>query len=158
MSASRIVTVEPMGSDLVTMAQCIVLDVDSFPYPSIPFDLGHRNASTRVWVARDPSARVIGFLALLMRRDREVVGLAVDAAERRQGVGRALLREAMAAPDAALPIALHVSTSNSAAIGLYRSEGFVVRRRLVGYYSRGVYSDRGDALEMIWSGTRDLRP
>ena len=155
MSDSRILTVEPMGRGLVTMAQCIVLDVGAFPFPSIPFDIGHRNASARVWVARDrsdASGRVIGFLALLARREIEIVGLTVDAAERRRGVGRALLREAVAASCAALPIVLHVSASNSPAIGLYRSEGFAVRRRLVGYYSRGAYSDRGDALEMVWSG------
>jgi ribosomal protein S18 acetylase RimI-like enzyme len=140
-----------MGSDLVTMAQCIVLDVGAFPYPSIPFDIGHRNALARIWVARDALGRVIGFVALLTRRDIEIVGLAVDGAERRRGVGRSLLRRAMTASDTASPIVLHVSTSNSAAIGLYRSEGFVVRRRLVDYYSRGVYPDRGDALEMVWS-------
>lgn len=153
MSGLRTPTIERMGSDLVTMAQCIVLDVDTFPYPSIPFDLARQHPSARVWVARDAQGRVIGFLAALVRHELEVMGVAVERLERRRGVGRALLGEAMTtASDVGLPVVLHVSTSNAAAIGLYGSAGFVARRRLVRFYSRGVYPDGGDALEMVWSG------
>ncbi|MGO8992471.1 MAG: GNAT family N-acetyltransferase [Polyangiaceae bacterium] len=151
MSGLRTPTIERLGSDLLTMARCIVLDVDAFPYPSIPFDLGRRHPSVRVWVARDAQGGVIGFLAALVRRELEIVGLAVERTERRRGVGRALLDEAMTAAEG-LPVVLHVSTSNGAAIGLYERAGFVAERRLVRFYSRGVYPDRGDALRMVWSG------
>jgi ribosomal protein S18 acetylase RimI-like enzyme len=151
MGASGTITVERLSGDLVTVAQCIVIDVESFPYPSLPFDLGHRDAASHVWVARDESCRVLGFLAAVARRELEIVGLAVERTERRGGVGRALVR-AFLDSGPALPVMLHVSTTNVAAIRLYLTESFVVRRHLVGYYARGVYPGGGDAFEMVWEG------
>jgi len=148
-------TVEPLGRDIVTIAQCIAIDVASFPYPSIPFDLARPHAGARVWVTRDSERRVTGFLAALARIDLDIVGLAVDRGARRRGVGRALLRRAMtAATSDGTGIVLQVSTSNVGALALYRSEGFVARRRLRGFYARGIYPDHGDAVEMAWPRSR----
>ena len=68
--------------------------------------------------------------------EAEVYTIAVDGRCRRQGLGRALLREALEAArlSAALRIFLEVRVTNAGALALYESEGFrrVGSRR--GYY------------------------
>ena len=73
-----------------------------------------------VWVAEEPSG-IAGFVAL---HDDEVTWLYVDPARYRRGIGRALLRHAVAA--AGRRVEVTVLDGNPGALALYRSEGFVV--------------------------------
>jgi ribosomal protein S18 acetylase RimI-like enzyme len=147
------VTVEPLSADLVTLAQCMAIDADAFPYDSVRFAFAAKEASARALVARDPDGgRVVGFFAGYLRsRVLHVYGVAVDRGARRSGVGRALVREAVhrARAERVREMTLQVSTANAAAIALYRSEGFTVRKRYPGYYPSGTFDERGDAYEMV---------
>jgi GNAT superfamily N-acetyltransferase len=79
-----------------------------------------------LWVAED-GGEVTGFVAL---DDDEVTWLYVDPAHYRRGIGRALLRHAVAhAGDRA---EVTVLDGNPAALALYLSEGFVVRETRTG--------------------------
>lgn len=78
--------------------------------------------------------RVAGFLA--SRRvapdEREILNLAVDPAQRRKGIARALLAEELSRGPGRW--FLEVRASNTAAIGLYESAGFERCGRRPGYY------------------------
>ncbi len=71
-----------------------------------------------VWVAEDDGA-VVGFVAL---DDDEVTWLYVDPTRYRRGIGRALLRHALAA--AGDPVETTVLAGNDSALALYLAEGF----------------------------------
>jgi len=64
--------------------------------------------------------------------EREILNLAVDPAERRTGVARALLADALASAKSAW--FLEVRASNTAALRLYESVGFEQAGRRSGYY------------------------
>lgn len=78
-------------------------------------------------------------LARVAAAEAEILTLAVAPAARRHGLGRALLRAAMAeaATRGAEVMFLEVSASNKAALALYQADGFreVGRRRR--YYADG---------------------
>jgi ribosomal protein S18 acetylase RimI-like enzyme len=152
-------TIELLDGDLVAIAQCIAIDADAFPYASAHF--GARSRSGRVWIARDVAderQRVVGFLAARLRGRRgqahahlmHIEGLAVDQPARQQGIGRALVREAVAdARSRRLhAVVLHVSVTNDAAIALYESEGFGISRKLPGFYPAGAFDGVTEAIEM----------
>src|SRR5258708_7329359 len=120
-------TVEPlMAEDLVSVAQCIAIDGEVFPYASATF--GMRSGAGRVWVAREAAEpRVVGFVAGHARgRLFHVAGVAVDPPSRRCGIGRALMQTVVryARATGLHGVELHVSVANRAAIALYRAEGF----------------------------------
>lgn len=114
-----------------------------------------------MWIARAPEderQRVVGFLAARLRGARRsgsehlmhIEGLAVDPPARRNGIGRALVREAVAdARSRRLhAVVLHVSVTNEEAIALYEAEGFGVSRKLPGFYPAGAFDGVTEALEM----------
>lgn len=145
-------TIEALdGSDLVALAQCMALDASVFPHASVPAVPG--GGPPRVWIARPSRAGpVIAFVATMRRANKlEVVGIAVDEAHRRSGLGRALLRAAVdAARERGLAmVTLHVSTANEGALALYESEGFVAHRLLRRFYSPARFGNGGDAYEMV---------
>jgi ribosomal protein S18 acetylase RimI-like enzyme len=147
---TRALAVMPLlRTDIVGLAQCMVIDADVFPYPSIPTGLV---AGIRVWIARgEVSTRVLGFAAASARAlSLYVHGLAVSPSDRRRGAGRALVRACVAGASAEglCRVVLHVGTANEAAVGLYESEGFEVRRQLRDFYRQGVYAERA-AYEMV---------
>lgn len=144
-----LLVVRLLRTDLVGLAQCIALDADVFPYASIPLGL---QAGICVWIARrdDDGRRVLGFVAASGRaRSFYVHGLAVTPLDRRRGAGRALLRGCVAGARAERlsRVVLHVATTNHAAVALYESERFEIRRQVSDFYRQGIYSDR-DAYEM----------
>lgn len=153
------VVVEPVGADLVALAQCHALDATVFPHPSLPPVLGS-GAPTSIWVARGaPGAAVIGFAAARVERAAlSIAGLAVDGPYRRAGVGRLLLRGVARSAGARglRRVTLHVSTGNMGAVALYESEGFTKVERLSRYYSPRRFPDGGDAWLMALDLDRDL--
>lgn len=80
----------------------------------------------QVWVAEVDEV-VAGFVAL---DDDEVTWLYVDPQRYRQGIGRALLRHALAA--AGPRVEVTVLDGNPAALGLYLSEGFGITETRTG--------------------------
>lgn len=80
----------------------------------------------RLWVA-EAGGVVAGFVAL---DDDEVTWLYVDPRRYRQGIGRALLRHALAA--AGPRVEVTVLDGNPAALGLYLSEGFTITQTRTG--------------------------
>lgn len=148
---AHVLAIEPLGAeDLVSVAQCIAIDGDVFPYASAQF--GMRSGAGRVWVAREGGEpRVVGFAAGNGRSGVfHVAGIAVDRALRRRGVGRALLQTIIGYARATNlhAVELHVSVANHAAIALYRSEGFVVHGRLHGFYPPAAFGGEADAYAM----------
>jgi ribosomal-protein-alanine N-acetyltransferase len=79
--------------------------------------------------------RVLGFLVVrqIAADEREILNLAVDPAERRQGVARKLLKNEL--QRAKTQWFLEVRESNSSAIKLYESAGFRTAGRRESYYS-----------------------
>ena len=142
--------IELVGREVVSIAQCIAIDADVFPYPS--GDFTQRSWRDRIWVAREPGpGRVVGFLAARARRGiLYIQGLAVDPAARQRGVGRALLRACLHSDLAANAeaVALSVSVLNCDAIALYESEGFVISARLGDHYPAHAYGAQRDAFSM----------
>ena len=144
--------VEPLGRDALTLAQCMAIDAGVFPFPSRLFERAAFDPAIRIWLARgEPAGRPVGVLAsYLTGGELYIHGVAVDREHRRHGAGRALLRAAIAAAPrlGARALVLQVSTTNAGAIALYKSEGFLPRRRRPAYYAAGIYPGSGDAIEM----------
>lgn len=144
--------VEPVGADLVALAQAHALDVTVFPHSSLPPVLG-ADSPPNVWIARaEPGGPVVGFIATRSRDGAlEISGLAIDASHRRTGLGRALVRAAVRSARVRWldRVTLNVSTGNTAAIALYLGERFRKDRRLEGFYSAARFPDGGDAWVMV---------
>lgn len=144
--------VEPVGADLVALAQAHALDATEFPHQSLPPILGG-DAPPSVWIARvDQGGPVVGFVATRVNGlALEIEGLAVETAHRRLGLARALLRAALRSARARgfERVELHVSTGNDAALALYASERFIQAARLPGFYSSPRFPDGGDAWVMV---------
>jgi len=94
-----------------------------------------------LYVIRIPDAPVAGFIAFWRVLDEmHINNLAVDPAHRGRGLGRALLREAMAAA-ARLGVrraTLEVRRSNTPALRLYEGAGFRVAGVRPSYYASPV--------------------
>jgi ribosomal protein S18 acetylase RimI-like enzyme len=106
------------------------------------------DASTNAVVARDPAhGRLLGFaLMSYAEEDAHLLLLAVHAAERRRGVGSALLHWLEATVQVAGLAAIHleVRQRSQGARAFYRRHGFDEVGRVVGYY-QGVE----DAIRMV---------
>lgn len=152
-------TIEALdGGDLVALAQCMALDATAFPHPSVPLVSG---GVARTWIARGERG-VIGFVATTANgKTLDIIGIAVDARERRSGVGRALVQAivAIARDRRFRAVTLNVSTANESAIALYESEGFVAVERMRRYYNPARFADGGDAFRMVLDlSARPTRP
>jgi len=90
----------------------------------------------KVWSA-ELDGKLVGFLVLRGAADQyEITNFAVEAAFRRQGIGRRLVQYALAQ----LPggdVTLEVSIKNMPAISLYEKEGFVCRGVRKQFYKDG---------------------
>ena len=90
-------------------------------------------------VAADEAGRVIGFISVHVATYGVAdIGMAILPGWRGRGIGRALLEAALAwaTRAGAHKMALEVWPDNAAAIGLYRTAGFVEEGRKVAHYRR----------------------
>lgn len=88
-------------------------------------------------VGAGAAARVCGFLvARVIAGEAELLNMAVDAKDRRKGLGSKLLAEAAkeAAAQQAKRMYLEVRESNQAAISFYELHGFRRNGKRAGYY------------------------
>ena len=108
-------------------------------WPAEEFAAAISGHDTPIYVACDATRRVAGFIMLRLAADEaEVISIAVDRKWRGKGVGRALLRAALAdlMMTAAKRLFLEVAEDNTAATKLYRREGFAEVGKRAGYYPR----------------------
>jgi ribosomal-protein-alanine N-acetyltransferase len=104
-------------------------------------------AWSRLWVVRDETTQVRGFLLSWVVTDElHVLDVAVDPAVRRRGLGLALLEHAFedARRSEGRLVLLEVRASNEPALTLYRRLGFEETR-----VRRGYYPDGEDGIEML---------
>lgn len=94
----------------------------------------------RLWVARAADGAVVGcLLAWYVADEIQIIDVVVGSSHRRRGVGRDLLRTALAygTERRARLALLEVRKSNDAALALYRGFGFEVAGEREGYYGDG---------------------
>jgi ribosomal-protein-alanine acetyltransferase len=133
--------IEVSSADSADLPEIASLAASSLPqpWPARLFEKELRLAEARLWVARK-GARRIGFLAVRRVADEvHVLSVAVDPAQRRRGVARALLEAALCneAASGAHAALLEVRVSNHAARAFYASTEFVAVGRRPRYYANG---------------------
>ena len=121
---------------------CARLHAAGFAYPWSAQEVAAliASSSTLGAAALDPSnGRLRGFVISRLAMDEaEILTIAVEAASRGKGVGRALLNENLrqAANAGAKAMFLEVDRDNAAAVALYKRLGFVTVGERGGYYRR----------------------
>jgi ribosomal-protein-alanine N-acetyltransferase len=136
-----------MQPDAEDFDAIVALEGESFsnPWTAAAFAEMLTSPVTRLYVARQPDRRVIGFCACWLIEDElHINTVAVKPAVRRQGVATRLLKEILAATGAQ-KATLEVRRSNVAALKLYESLGFASTAVRPRYYS----SPEEDAL-VLW--------
>jgi [ribosomal protein S18]-alanine N-acetyltransferase len=120
-----------------------------------PWTVGNfRDALAAGYSARigERGGRIVAYGVLMLSPgEAQILNLSVVADARREGLGRALLRQFIgdASDLPADQVFLEVRASNAAAIGLYVSEGFAPIARRVDYYPGATNGDpREDAIVM----------
>lgn len=118
-----------IGMSAYTLADVAALEEECFTHPWAPASLeeSFSNPAYLFFVGKTEENKVVGYISYYQIRDEAFVNnVAVTAAARRQGVGRALVRRAVqsASDNGASFLSLEVRRSNAAAIALYESEGF----------------------------------
>jgi len=132
--------VRPLRSDKAD--DCARLHAAGFAHPWSAEEVAQliADSATLAAAALDPvNGALRGFaLARLAADEAEILTIAVEAAWRGRGVGRALLAETLrrAANAGARAMFLEVDEDNAAAIALYRRLGFMKVGERPGYYRR----------------------
>ena len=125
------------------------IELASYEYPWSPGNFADSLAAGYSMWVREAEGEIIGYYALMVAAgEAHLLNLTIAPMWRRHGLGRDLLEHclARACDHLAASLFLEVRTSNTAAIALYHSSGFVdlaVRR---GYYP--ARQGREDALIM----------
>lgn len=122
------IVIRPMGSS--DIPEVFAIDKASaslyWPERSYHFEV-EKNESSRPFVAVDEEGKILGFIVFwLIIDEAHLANFAVDAAYRRQGIGRALLMQGLrACYDGGARVSfLEVRAGNAGAIGLYESCGY----------------------------------
>lgn len=112
-------------------------------------------AWAHLWVLREAGVPIAFIATWHVADELHVLNIATSGPHRRRGHARALLRAALAfaVERKVRLVLLEVRRSNAAAIGLYRSFGFVA----MGLRER-YYGDQEDALEMLLRLDDEGRP
>jgi ribosomal-protein-alanine N-acetyltransferase len=125
------------------------IELASYEYPWTHGNFADSlSAGYSMWV-READGEVIGYYAMMAAAgEAHLLNLTIAPIWRRHGLGRDLIEHclARARDHKAGSLFLEVRTSNAAAIGLYRSSGFVDLALRRGYYPARV--GREDALIM----------
>jgi [ribosomal protein S18]-alanine N-acetyltransferase len=126
----------------------IAIERASFQFPwSTRFFLDELQVDCARSILAEVEGRIVGYVLFwFLVEEVDIHNIAVHPDFRRQGIGRLLLEEVVAAArrEKRLRVTLDVRFSNASAQNLYRSFGFVTRGLRKGYYS-----DNGeDALVM----------
>jgi [ribosomal protein S18]-alanine N-acetyltransferase len=126
----------------------IAIERASFQFPwSTRFFLDELQVDCARSILAEVEGRIVGYVLFwFLVEEVDIHNIAVHPDFRRQGIGRLLLEEVVAAArrQERLRVTLDVRFSNASAQNLYRSFGFVTRGLRKGYYS-----DNGeDALVM----------
>ena len=126
----------------------IAIERASFQFPwSTRFFLDELQVECARSILAEVDDRIVGYVLFwLLAEEVDIHNIAVHPDFRRQGIGRLLLEQVVAAArrQERLRVTLDVRFSNDTAQSLYRSFGFVARGLRKGYYS-----DNGeDALVM----------
>lgn len=143
-------TVAARKMELRDVERVARLETESFTAPWSADTFAHLldRPGCELWVLEDPEVGVIGYAVLWCILDQgELANLAVAGSHRRQGHGSYLLSRVMeVARDRGVErLYLEVRVSNTAAVDLYRSFGFVEVGLRSKYYDRPVE----DALMMV---------
>jgi len=128
----------------------LALERAAFPDPWEPEQLAEELGRQGHFLdlALDPSERLLGYsLTVALGDEMELLRIAVTPSLRRSGLGRTLLRAALArCPSLGVErVFLEVRADNEAAIGLYESLGFTRAGRRRRYYAL----DGCDALILV---------
>lgn len=119
----------------------VAIECASFSDPWSAHDFHECIAASLTVLVAVRRGDVAGYVVARAAADEgEILNLAVGAAHQRRGLGRALVRQALAglAARGARTVYLEVRESNAAARGLYEGLGFVVQARRANYYRRPV--------------------
>lgn len=127
----------------------IAIERASFQFPwSTRFFLDELQVDCARSILAEVEGRIVGYVLFwFLPEEVDIHNIAVHPDFRRQGIGRLLLEQVVAAArrQDRLRVTLDVRFSNAPAQNLYRSFGFVIRGLRKGYYS-----DNGeDALVMV---------
>ena len=130
-------------AEAVAALEAVAMGSDAWAAHLVADELGHRD---RTWWIAEASGQLVGYAGgLVVDGDLQVLKIAVDPAQRRRGIARALLERV--AEDArnlgASSCSLEVRASNAGAQAFYESLGM----QNVGMRPR-YYSDREDAVIM----------
>jgi ribosomal-protein-alanine N-acetyltransferase len=141
------VTITPMRRRHLPEVLAIEAQVYPRPWSSRMFE-DELDRSGRSYVVARRGDRVVGYAGvLLIAEDGHIATVAVDPAERRQGIGRALLlvivEQALAL--GAAQLTLEVRVTNAGAQDLYRAFGFAPAGARKAYYS-----DNGEDALVMW--------
>ena len=135
-----LVTIRP--AKLFDISDVMRIERESFreAYPRGIFLVFLEN-NPETFLVAEYNGRVIGYVMAYLRPDLEghIMSIAVDKRYRGNGIGSALLTEAIDRLIArgARYIGLEVRVSNEKAIKLYERFGFRKVKRIIGYYSDG---------------------
>lgn len=117
----------PMSSDTVRQVANIEAACFTSPWSYEAFSDELSNPNSRTWVAISENGTAIGFLnAYFVLDEASLNNIAVSAAWRRQGIGRALIETAIryCRQNDMVSFTLEVRKSNLPAITLYEKLGF----------------------------------
>jgi ribosomal-protein-alanine N-acetyltransferase len=113
------------------------IELASYVYPWSPGNFSDSlNAGYSMWV-READGEIIGYYVMMAAAgEAHLLNLTIAPIWRRHGLGRDLLEHCMACArdHRADSLFLEVRTSNTAAIGLYHSSGFIDLAMRRGYY------------------------
>lgn len=136
MSAPAISIRATTADDVSAMAAIEALAFTD-PWPATSFHELLLHPFSRMATAVDERGGIIGYCVMLRASDEaEIANIATAPGMRRRGIGAQLLDDAIAAGTAmgVLATFLEVRESNSPALALYASRGFLAVGRRRGYY------------------------
>jgi ribosomal protein S18 acetylase RimI-like enzyme len=125
------------AAPLATLAASALPEAEAWSEPGFAVEIAAPQA--RVWVARSPGGALVGYLVAHRVLDElQLLSIAVEAAARRRGVGRALIEGALASEPGLRSLQLEVRADDPGAQAFYARLGFRALGRRPGFYAGGV--------------------